>query len=168
MLQTIYNNAITNLNNQRIRLDSLIEENKNSDVGNFIERVLNWYHDKNKKQLLWEIFHNVFDLNPILFMETFASFFTNCLLDDSAFRVEYRKLFVDEKNNLVWEKDGHKTVLSTKDDPKAEPVVFWDNDGSQNVALLMEAMDKAELIHFRRIQENEELQEKIKAIKGKP
>ncbi len=167
MLQTIYNNAITNLNNQRNRLDSLIKENKNSDIGNFTERVLAWYHDKNKKQLLWEIFHNVFDLNPILFMETFANFVTNCLLDDSAFRVEYRKLFVDGKHDLVWEKDGYKTVLSTKDDPEAEPVVIRDNDGTQKVALLMEAMDHAEFRHFQRIQEDEELQEKLRSLKGK-
>ena len=167
MLQTIYNNAIASLNNQKDGLDRLIEENTGSEVGDFIQRVLVWYQDKDRKQLLWEVFHQVFDLDPILFMGSFGSFVANCLLDDSAFRVEYRKLFVDGKHDLVWEKDGYKTVLSTKDDPKAEPVVIRDNDGTQKVALLMEAMDHAEFRHFRRIQENEELQEKLRALKGK-
>jgi hypothetical protein len=98
--------------------------------------------------------------------DTFHGFVVNCLLDDSAFRVEYRKLFIDENYDLVWENNEHKTVLSSKDDPDSDPVVIWDNDGTQKVSLLMEAMDHAELRHLRRQQQNEKIKEMFSEIRG--
>ena len=164
-LQFIYNNAITDLNKQKLDLDRLMEKNKDSEVGVFIQRVLDWYFDKDKKHLLWEIFHKAFDLSPILFMGSFGSFVANCLLNNSTFRVEYHKLFVDANFDLVYENGEHKTVLSSKDDPEAAPIVIIDNDGVQQVSLLMEAMDKSEAIAFRRHKENERLQELFKSIR---
>jgi hypothetical protein len=85
-----------------------------------------------------------------------------CISDDSAFRIEWRKNYVDENHDLVWESGGYKTVLSSKEDPDSSPIVLWDNDGKQNVRLLMEAMDEAELREERRQKSYDDLEELFK------
>jgi hypothetical protein len=68
MIKLIYDQAVAKLSNQKDNLDQLIKETTGSEIGNFIQRVLSWYHDETKKQFLWEIFNKVFDLSPVLFM----------------------------------------------------------------------------------------------------
>lgn len=157
IISDISDKAIANIVKSKDALVHLINEH-DDDIGKFIERVLVWYSDSKKKQLLWNVFHNVFDLNPVLFFDTFCSFVVNALLDDSAFRIEHRKIFTDTNNDIVWENGGYKTCLSSKEDLKAEPIVYYDNDGSQNVSLLMEAMDKAELLEDLRNKSSEKFQ----------
>lgn len=164
IIDSIYNLAISDISKQKANLELAIADVKDPNINAFIARVLSWYFDKNKKQLLWETFNKVFDLNPILFMGSFRSFIDNELLDDSAFRVEYRVYFKDEYK-LVWEDDGLKTHLSTKEDVNSFPVVIRDNDGTQDVLLLMEAMDKAEFLQEQRIKLEQELSEKLRKFK---
>ena len=97
-------------------------------------------------------------------MGYFRSFIDSELLDDFPFSVEYRVYFKDEYK-LVWEDDGLKTHLSTKEDVNSFPVVIRDNDGSQDVLLLMEAMDKAEFLQEQRIKLEQELSEKLRKFK---
>jgi hypothetical protein len=150
MIEAIFQRAKLQLEYEKNLLYSVLKEEENTEIGIFIRRVLSWYEDKEKKQLLWETFHEVFDLNPLLFFGTFHSFVVNCLLDDSAFRVEHRKPLT-EGYSLIWNADGSfKTTLSDENDFRATPVVVRDNDGSQNVELLMKAMDKAELRDVQR------------------
>jgi hypothetical protein len=159
-IDLIYDAAIADISKQKNRLEQLISEleTENPEIYSFAKRVLSWYFDKSKRQLLWETFNKVIDLNPLLFMGSFRGFIENELLDDSAFRVEYRVPF---KNgyDLVWEDDGLKTHLSTKEDINSFPIVIRDNDGVQDVALLMEAMDKAEFLQEQRIKFDKELSE---------
>lgn len=142
----LFSFALNKLTADRERLNSLLEEQKGTDIGRFMERALEWRTDASKRQLLWELFHEVIDMSDLGFIGSFESFVSNALLDDAAFRVEWRKAFLDEKHNLVWLSGGDfKTVLTDKDDPRAEPVIVLDfNEGTQNVALLMEAMDHKE------------------------
>ena len=149
-------------------INLLSDEHTPDDVKAFIDRVFQWRRDrKNGCQWLWELFHEAMDMSPLGFMDSFKSFVANSLLDDSAFRIEWRKNFVDENHDLVWLPGGVcKTVLTTKDDPKAEPVVVLDNDGTQQVALLMEAMDHKEWEHRQRIEQEEELRRLFSKIKG--
>jgi len=131
-------------------INLLSDEHTPDDVKAFIDRVFEWRRDrKNGCQWLWELFHEAMDMSPLGFMDSFKSFVANSLLDDSAFRIEWRK-----------------TLLTTKDDPKAEPVVVLDNDGTQQVALLMEAMDHKEWEHRQRMEQEEELQRLFTKIKG--
>lgn len=142
---TLFAFALNKLTADRERLNSLLEEEKGTDVGKFMERALEWRTEAPKRQLLWELFHEVIDMTDMGFMGSFIGFVVNNLLDDAAFRIEWRKPYLDDNHNLVWLPNGEfKTVLTDKDDPKAEPVVVSDNDGTQNVALLMEAMDHKE------------------------
>lgn len=124
--------------------------------------------DNEQVSFVFETRDEAISMSPIGFMDSFGSFVSNSLLDDSAFRIEWRKNFVDENHNLVWLPGGDcKTVLTTKDDPRAKPVVVVDhNDGTQNVALLMEAMDHKEWEHRQRIEEEEELQRLLSKVKG--
>lgn len=141
---TLFAFALNKLTADRERLDNLLEEQNGTDVGKFMQRVLEWRTEP-KRQLLWELFHEVIDMTDMGFMGSFVGFVANNLLDDDAFRIEWRKPYLDDKHNLVWLPNGEfKTVLTDKDDPKAEPVVVSDNDGTQNVSLLMEAMDHKE------------------------
>jgi len=138
-------------------INRLSDEHTPDDVKAFIARVFQWRRDKNGRQWLWELFHEAMDMSPLGFMDSFESFVANSLLDDSAFRIEWRKNF----HGGVC-----KTVLTTKDDPKAAPVVVLDNDGTQQVALLMEAMDHKEWEHRQRIEQEEEVERLLSAIKG--
>lgn len=146
MTDILFSFALNKLTADRERLNSLLEEQKGTNVGRFMERALEWRTEASKRQLLWELFHEVIDMSDLGFIGSFVSFVSHELLDDGAFRVEWRKAFLDEKHNLVWLPGGDfKTVLTDKDDPKAEPVIVLDfNEGTQNVALLMEAMDHKE------------------------
>lgn len=165
MINLIYDQALVKLNNQKANMQELLENHQEDDIGKFINKVLTWYFDKNKKHMLWEIFHNVFDLSPLLFMETFCSFVVNSLLDDSAFRIEYRKLSLNKDFNLIWQNGEFKTDLSSEEDLDANPIVYWDNDGSQDVNLLLKAMDHAELRRLKRIKLEKETKDLIELIK---
>ena len=142
----LFSFALNKLTADRKRLDSLLEKQKGTDVGRFMERALEWRTEASKRQLLWELLHEVIDMSDMGFMGSFTSFVANDLIDDGAFRVEWRKAFLDENKRLVWLSGGDfKTVLTNKDDPKAQPVVVYDVDeGTQDVCLLMEAMDHKE------------------------
>jgi hypothetical protein len=142
----LYSFALNKLTANRERLNSLLEEQKGTDIGRFMERALEWRTEASKRQLLWELFHEVIDMSDMGFMGSFIGFVVNALLDDAAFRVEWRKAFLDENKRLVWLSGGDfKTVLTDKDDPKAEPVIVLDcHEGTQDVPLLMEAMDHKE------------------------
>jgi hypothetical protein len=163
-------NAQETLKKHYLQLNATLQyEHTPNDVKAFIIRVLQWRKDrKNGRQWLWELFHEAINVSDLNFLSSFNSFVVNSLLDDSAFRIEWRKNFVDENHNLVWLPGGGcKTVLTTKDDPRAEPVVVVDhNDGTQNVALLMEAMDHKEWEHRQRIEEEQEPQRLLSKLKG--
>lgn len=142
----LFSFALNKLTADRDALNELLAEESGTDLGRFMERALEWRTEASKRQLLWELFHEVIDMSDLGFIGSFVSFVSNALLDDAAFRVEWRKAFLDEKHNLVWLPGGDfKTVLTDKDDPSAQPVIVLDyNEGTQNVALLMEAMDHKE------------------------
>jgi hypothetical protein len=55
--------------------------------------------------------------------------------------------------------------LVDKSDPGAEPVVLYDNDGTQNVSLLMEAMDHKEWENGQRILSERKLKELFRQIR---
>lgn len=134
----------------------------------FIMRVLNWKTDtvNDGHQKLWELFHEVIDTSPPNFLDSFHSFVVNCLLDDDAFLVEWRKPLVNDDGMLVWNRDGSmKTVIVDKDDPRAHPVVVRTGDGSQNVSLLMEAMDHKDWEVKRREELEEEKLELLARFK---
>ena len=123
----------------------LCKEESETDVGVFVAKALDWYsgNDKDNKQLLWEIFHEVVSMDERNFMRSFGGFVVNCLLDDGCFRVEWRKNCSNGKGSLIYLKNGSvKTVLADKSDPDSDPVVvLGGDDGSQNPMLLLEAMD---------------------------
>jgi hypothetical protein len=161
-LNNICNLALANLEIDRNKLEKLLSEQEGTDIGSFMNRVLEWRNEpKNGKQHLWEMFHEAIDMSPMGFMGSFRSFVVNALLDDAAFRIEWRKNFVDENHNLVWLPGGNcKTVLTEKDDPNAEPVVVLDNDGTQKVSLLMEAMDHKEW----EVKQREEREKRVRQL----
>lgn len=159
-IDTLFSFALNKLTADRERLNTLLEKQKGTDIGRFMERALEWRTDASKMQLLWELFHEVIDMSDLGFIGSFVSFVSHELLDDGAFRVEWRKAFLDENKRLVWLGGDFKTVLTDKDDPKAKPVVVYDVDeGTQDVCLLMEAMDHKDLMEAMDHKEWEVLQQ---------
>lgn len=166
----LFSFALNKLTADRELLNSLLEEQKGTDIGRFMERALEWRTEASKRQLLWELFHEVIDMSDMGFMGSFFGFIENALLDDAAFRVEWRKAFLDENKRLVWLSGGDfKTVLTDKDDPKAEPVIVLDcHKGTQNVALLMEAMDHKEWEVLQRQELENEKNELLAKMRNNP
>jgi hypothetical protein len=142
-IDNLFNAAVADLTNDRDRLNELVKSQAGTEVGAFVIRALEWYADQEKHQLLWELLNEAVDMSKLGFMGSFRSFVGNCLLDDSSFRIEWRKL-VQKGGDLEWDyKTGSfKTEVCNKEDPDARPTVLYaGDDGSQKVALLMEAMD---------------------------
>lgn len=127
----------------------LVEEN--GEISAFVRRVLDWSTNASKaglSQLLWEFAHNVFDQSDELnFLGNINSFVQNELLDDGSFVIEWRKNRI-VNDDLVWDREtnGWETELTTKDDPNGRPVLkrATDDNGTQKVELIMEAMDLIE------------------------
>lgn len=160
MLEDIFNLAKADIQRQYDRLNGTLNEHAGTPIGDFCNRVLSWRVDKARSQWLWELFHEAIDMSNIGFMDSFDAFVVNALLDDAAFRIEWRKNVVDELGNLEWLPGGNiKTILVDKSDPGAQPVVLYDNDGTQNVSLLMEAMDHKEWENEQRILSERKLEE---------
>lgn len=158
MLEDIFNLAKVDIQRQYDRLNGTLNEHAGTPIGDFCNRVLSWRVDKARSQWLWELFHEA--------MDSFNAFVVNALLDDAAFRIEWRKNVVDELGKLEWLPGGNiKTVLVDKSDPGAQPVVLYDNDGTQNVSLLMEAMDHKEWENEQRILSERKLKELFRQIR---
>ena len=104
----------------------------------FIERVLSWHPDKSKHVDLWVLLNNVVDLNDLNFIGSFSSFVSNGLLDNSTWSIRWSRENQDPDTDALF-------IPSSPNDILAEPEVIWDPmNGSQNVDLLMEAMDHIE------------------------
>lgn len=121
------------------------------DIRAFVARVLAWQGDvvPDGRHMLWSVFCEVFDVDGINFMSSLSSFVGNELLDDSTFDIEWRRTKFDKNKMPVWANTvrGIEEYLSTSDDPMAEPVVVRcsQDQGSQDVKLLLEMMNRVEI-----------------------
>jgi len=138
----IHSKAVDKLADHAKQLDAYLEDRTlDHEVKVFIRRALEWYCDKDKHQLLWEFMHKAVHMSDTLFCDSLRSFVANCLLDDSAFKIEWRRTIYDGQHRLIWLPNGeYKTEVTTKEDPKSTPVLLRDNDGTQNATLLLEAL----------------------------
>ena len=129
-------------------------------------------------------------------MASFSSFVSNCCLDDSYFKIHWIEpdylweddtLRLPDGTSFMYKRSeiqyiprgepdfyglGSKYKVSTKDNPNSEPTVFWSNDDndpeqSQDVKLLLEAMDLIEAREKQRIADIEDMQEKMAKISGR-
>jgi len=132
----------------------------------FVARVLEWQADPEKKQLVYEMFRKAFSYNSLTFFGSLNGFVGNCLLDDSYFQIEWRKPDYMKGFRLQWLPGGdYKTKLTTKEDPKGRPEVIWskDDNGTQRVELLLEAMD---ILEERTAQHQKEMEEAAAFIRS--
>lgn len=153
ILEKIYCSAQADLENSFDSLNQKILEFKDDKIGEFILRCLDWYTDKSKKQLLWELFHEVWDFSLLGFVASLDAFVANSLLDDYSFVVEWR-VYLYKDNRPVFDnsKFGIKTTLSTRGNENSFPVVVGVGGASQDVSLLMEAMDEKERRERKRLE----------------
>lgn len=124
-IDALFTAGIEKLTNDRALLVSLLAEQAGTEIGRFMNRVLWWRSHEENKHLLWALFSEVIDMSEVGFMGSFYSFVSNDLLDDGGFRIE--------------------------NGPSGDPVVVYDSEGNQDPSELMEAMDRVELNHARRI-----------------
>ncbi len=115
--------AVNNINKQLQSFTEMHESYKDegwADFHAFVNRVMEWrMSDDWRATSLYQFLGEVVDMDEVCFLGSFRSFAVNALLDDSDFCIRY------DSNNL--------------------PVVDWGYDsGSQEVSLLMEAMDAIE------------------------
>jgi len=115
------------------------------------ERMMAWYIDKRKHQWLWCFAHEAIVMgSPTTFLANLNNFIGNCLLDDSQFRIEWRKNKLTKDFDVVWDKNGNPMTVKTTPNEKtgsARPHLFRhhaDTGGSQDPALIMAAMDEIE------------------------
>lgn len=136
------------------RCSELYFYEKEPQVAKFVQAVWEWQRDRQKSQMVWEIFHNAFNTDELNFFAGLASFVGNCLLDDDRFVVKWFEWDFEE-----YEKSGDmKPKASTKENPKSWPEVFWapDQTGEHDPNILLEIMNIHESRTNKRMQEIKE------------
>jgi hypothetical protein len=157
--------AVNELEGQIVRLKQQCEENADTNISRVIFKFLDWRI--NNQQLLWEFTRefNGFKMSHVGFIGWLTFFVSNYLLDDSGFKIEWKKRSYIEFKNEV---DFEKYVACTKDDKDAEPflqISYDDDNWHQNPDLILEAMDIMEKNELRRQKEREEFDLFIKSYR---
>jgi len=162
------------------RYNECMDQAEWQNVANFIARVLEWYDDeKDKRHWLYEMFRSVVDLDAVNFAKDLNSFIGNTIMDDSFFVISWRKpdylvtsytfeiagvSKIIPRKTLQYERGEIKMQATAKDDPEGVPEIEWASDSnpdcSQNVQLLMEAMDIHETRQNERSTKMEEFEQK--------
>lgn len=125
-------------------LQNLLEEDHvTDDIRKFITRVFDWYHDRTRAQYLYEMFRDVLNIDDKHFVSSVHSFVVDKLLDDGSFKILWCVPAYKNGFELVYTKAGDiKYRIVKKTNPRARPrVVRGGDNGTQNVALLLDAME---------------------------
>lgn len=180
--QKLLEEAKLNLASDYSALMRLVESPTSGAVSRFVLLAMEWRADSTKRQCFWEMFHTAFDCeSPLSFFGELYCFVGNCLLDDSAFAVEWRKpdyrmetvdygpLGVREVPELQWlPGGGFKTKLTTKDDPDGRPNVIWAHDDTPGRSIDVHDLFEAMKIKLEREEERlkhfEEVQNSVKTM----
>jgi hypothetical protein len=140
--EPVFLSAMQALGHDYSKIQERLEATKGNATHTFILKFLEWLQDKYKHQLLWEMFHETLSLNPLTVLGELDSFVGNCILDDSYFKVEWRKIDYGTGYDVQWLPDGKfKMKVCRSDDPAAKPVVLRaGDDGCQDPNVLIETM----------------------------
>jgi len=151
-LIAIQNDYVNDIN----EIDEWEFRHRDSKVFSFYEKVLYYafYTKPNDKREHYEGSVNT-DIYPLLhkvcgshdclksFTMNFQSFLSNCILDDSYFKIAWSKIWVSPKDRFDF--DVSKRVPCDKYDKDSEPEVTCthdeDEEGSQDIELLEEAFE---------------------------
>lgn len=116
------------------------------------EKACEWRVDETKKMWLYAMFSDQ-PRSPLHFYSGFLgclrSFLINSCLDDCGFRIKWVSYKFNRRGELV-------PFETSREDPLAFPEVVRDNNGLQDPALLLEAMEERERRELARIKWNEE------------
>jgi hypothetical protein len=154
----IFNQAIYNLYQDKCKLDHLIEKNKDNDIGRWLVKALEWYNDKSKSQLLWELIHESIYISDADFMGSLYSFTVNYFIEAGCAKIEWKKPYYTEDFGIVFLPNGEiKKIEVLKTDPKSMPVLVLDGDNLLDAKDILEAMDIMEQREKDRIQELEDI-----------
>lgn len=120
-----------------------IREEDNPNIIKFVEKYIDWYKDNDLKA--FTMFSKVINQDSNYIWGNLRSFCVNYFHDDSMFSVNwYTDTRIEGKI---------KKVPADKDDMYSFPVVEWDDDnGRQDVNLILDAMKQYEKNEAARIQ----------------
>lgn len=116
------------------------------------KKACEWKADPEKELWLFCMFSRYAD-SPVYFhigfLGSLRSFLINSCLDDSGFRIKWVAQKFNRRGEIV-------KFETSREDPMAFPEVVRDNNGSQDPALLLEAMEERERRERARIKRYEE------------
>jgi hypothetical protein len=152
--------AVNEINEQcQSFIDDMVDDT-HSNVHDFVDLFISWYSDKQKHQWLWELFHNVIQLDDVNVIWSLDHFIHYHLYDDGGYSVWWKTTkFADDTCSLV---DKYHTEY-VKD---SYPVLKHDTDDNyhQDVQLLIDLMNKKQELELNRIKEFEEWNLKLKDL----
>ena len=150
--------AVDQLRVDHEKFTKLVAKVQGTDVGEFVNRALDW--KVNKPHRFYELFHEVIACDNMNFMGSFRSWVANYLLDDSSFKVIWIKNQMNKETGRI---DQISSDPSDPDFCVAPVVVEGYDDGCQDPAILMAAMDRIE----RNCEAREALDLKVKSMMRK-
>ncbi len=66
--------TVQHIYQDRDRVRLLLDKNKNTELGAFMDRFLDWHNNPNKKPVLIQLFSTQIDFKPRDFQESFANY----------------------------------------------------------------------------------------------
>lgn len=146
LCKTIQNRIIDRFRASYESFLDYIREEDDPNIIKFVEKYIDWYENNDLNNFI--MFEKVINQDPNYIWDNLRSFCDNYFHDDSLFSVNWYKWYQSE-----WASDGTKKVPADKEDMHSFPVVEWDDDnGSQDVNLILEAMEQYEKNEKNRMQ----------------
>lgn len=176
-LSAIRSEAVKNIEGRADRLLDIRNEHIGTPVAEFIERIIGWFNDSEKRLLLYQIGEYIFWDDEFNFLKKLCQFVSHEMLDDGCFIVKWMKPDYDyidhEINGKVLKLpnavyvDGRIRLKETdKDDPEGRPEIHYGGDfGTQDASVLLEAMDILDQRYLERHNRMISLQNRIKDLR---
>ena len=176
-LSAIRSDAVKNIEETEDRLLDIHNEHIGTPIAEFIERIIGWFNDPQKRLLGYQIGEYIFWDDEFNFLKKLCQFVSHEMLDDGSFVVKWMKPDYDYEEHeikgkvlklptAVYVNGRMRTKETNKDDPDGRPEIHYGGDyGTQDASVLLEAMDILEQRDLERHNRMIDLQNRLKDLR---
>ena len=148
IIEKIQNNILKDVTDYHQDFLQLFEEYKGTETEKFIEKFLEWYVGDHSL-LLYKMFSLISRWDKHTFFLELNRFIINYFYDDSSFRIvwlqnKYFNKFLEPWRLVLENMSIPEEYITDEDQDDSDPVIAYDENGSQEQSLILGAMEKYE------------------------